>query len=160
MGILLRSPRGGLIFTTGVSSRSTIRREGDSPKVGGFFVVVDELNSVGRHSMQSSQPGNDSRRYASATLVSYQDDSPHLQLTIELNRGSVPIQVRRFGRHLERRLLPIFAGQTYWSVQRHPIAAALCDRTANRGTGCDSIFMVVGLPAVYGRFEVHAEMKH
>jgi hypothetical protein len=133
---------------------SGVRRKRDPPKILCFFVLLDELDSVSRHSLKGGQLGDDAGRNLRATLISHLDDRADRQLTFELNGSSVFVQVGGFGGHGKRTFLAIFARQSHRCMKGHSTAPAPCDQTAIEGSSCDEVY-TVGLPASFRGFQAH-----
>ncbi|MCU1303994.1 MAG: hypothetical protein JWQ87_4278 [Candidatus Sulfotelmatobacter sp.] len=111
--------------------------KGDSPK--GFYPVVlfGKLDRVSGDSLEASQLRDDPSRELSAALISHDHSRANEQLTIQLDGGSMLIQIGGFGGHRKGTLLAIFTRQPYGSTQAHSSATALCYLTSMTACGGD-----------------------
>jgi hypothetical protein len=116
--------------------------ERDSPK--GLYPVVlfGKLDRVSGDSLEGSQLRDHASRNLSAILISHDHSRANQQLTIQLDGGSMLIQLGGFRGHRKGTLLAIFTRQPYRSVEAYSTAPAFCYLTAMNACSSHWVLMM------------------
>ena len=101
-------------------------REGDSPEIQ-RLILFDKFDSVRAASFHCTGVRNHAGGNLRSPLILHDNDRPDWQIPIQLNGGSVFVQVGRFGGHREVGFVTILARQAHRCMQGDPVAAALGD---------------------------------
>ena len=100
----------------------------DSPEIVGSLVLFNKLDSVGAGSgLKYADLRDDASRKLSSILVADHNRGTDRQLSIDLDRCSVSVQVGRVRRHCEWAFLMVMPRQSHRRFQRHANAAALSE---------------------------------
>ena len=105
----------------------------NSPEILSAVILLDKLDTVSAMSVDRRDLSDDSSGNLRAPRMPEHDGRSNRQLALQMDGSSMPVQVRRLHIRGERTLMTIFTGQSYRSIQPHPVTAPLADGTSSRG---------------------------
>ena len=123
------------LSTSNGSSRGR-RGKCDSPKIREPVAFLEKLNSVRAHALYRFDLGNHARRRFVTAPVSYLNRGTYSKLALDLDGGTVAVQVGRHGAQSKGALLAVFSGNLDRSAKRNSGAPTSCNPVSSVGA-CD-----------------------
>ena len=111
-----RSKRRSVYFEASARPALTLRRKRNPPKVLRRIVLLDKLDGVSRDSLSGSHLRDDPGRNLGTTIVFHNHDRPDHQLTLQLDRRPMPIQIGSSSSHRKGTLLTILTREPHRTV--------------------------------------------